>query len=355
MKRTIGLAIIVFITGIFTHCQKDKDEDDTGHNGGGNNPGSFKITGVSPEYIFWGEELTLTGTGFSTNKADYTFKFISDAQSCIENFQTTIISVTATQLKIKSPISTYANSLIKCGPNGINVIVTAKGKSDTAQGVKMVGWPSLTGVCYHYGGYTGNYLIPGDSAIIDMAGATGTYATVNNAHQNAKLYINGQLQNFVWRKSGSSCSGGAVELDAKVFGVRKKPTDPDWNNGWRLLPVELKVPNTDRVAKMDLLVTWLPDQEFHSISGPSAVSKSEGGNPFWTIKGKNMYYEKARFVPLTCAGIAQDVSFTGSVGFYDEEKLYMPLSILLAPCTYNVVLMAGDGENRVIGSIKVNP
>src|SRR5215218_10659389 len=121
----LGLALLLFA------CKKKSDDTNNGggnnnggNNNGGNNGGgsSFTITGASPEYLYWGDELTINGTGFSTNKADYNIRFITDLPGCnMGAFE--IISATASQLKVKTPIGAFNNTITKCGPSSDLLIV----------------------------------------------------------------------------------------------------------------------------------------------------------------------------------------------------------------------------------------
>lgn len=362
MKRIIFLACFGFLLLAFPSCKKDANNDDnSGSNNGGNNnggnAGTFKITGTSPEYVFWGDELTINGTGFSTNAGDYSFKFFS-GDPCIDNFQTQVYSATATQLKIKAPIGQSTTGQ-PCGPNSLSVVVTAGGKSDTAKAIKMVGWPRIIDVCSHYGGFAGNYFTPGDSAVLTLEGATGWHATVNNYHKNVKLRIGNDDVSFSWENITSGCgiAGGAkVNLDVAKYAERKCPTDPGWNNGWRPLTFTAYVPGTNRMVSKDILVNWQPTDRFYNFSGPQVVSKS-GGFPIaqWTVNGRNMFYEKARFTSLNCNVTPQEMTISSGNGFYNTITFDIPLSVLSANCSYNVSLVTRCGDVQGVGTIQIVP
>lgn len=334
-------------------CKKGNNDNGPGP---GPNPGSgnFTITSTSPEYVPWGEELTITGNGFSTNPSQYSFKFITDVPDCVDSFQTTILSLSSTQIKIKSPIGTFLGK--KCGPNNLNVVVTINGKSDTTDNIRMLGWPRLGAVCSHFGGASGDYFIPGDSALLDLTGIQSLYAQISGLQRNVQLLIGNTSQNFNW-SNVNSCSntGGAVVTIPISFAEVKCPTDADWNGGSRLVSFKAQVPGTNREDTRDYLVRWLPTSTYSGFSGPLTVSKSAGGNPFWTITGRNMYYEKVRFTPLTCSGIIQETDLVSGTSFYSSATFNIPLSVLLAPCTYNVSVVTRCGNVRGVGNIQITP
>ena len=353
---------------LFLVLSCNKTSDDNGNNpppgpgpgpGPNPNPGSsFTITSVSPEYLAWGETLTINGSGFSTNAADYSFKFPSD-NSCVDNFQTTVISASATQLKIKAPIGTWLNSDIKCGPNLASAVVTINGKSDTAD-FKMYGWPNLGEVCSHFGnGTAGDYFVPGDDALLTLEGATGIFAKQDNAHKNVELFVNGKKHPFTWYNGGGTCgntAGAVVNLSVEEFGFRKCASDPDWNGGWRPIKFKAQVPGTERFEEREYLVKWQPRFEFTGATGPTKVSKSAGGNPFFTITGKNLSYETVTFTPVNCqfASQSQTHTFNSGAKFYESENIYIPLSVLVAGCTYQVTVKTRCGTARLIGQVQVD-
>jgi hypothetical protein len=362
MKKIGVFLAAVFLTASLPFCKKSStDDNNSGNNNGGNNnggnAGAFKITGTTPEHVFWGEEITINGTGFSTNAADYTFRFIAN-EPCIDSFKTQVISLTSSQLKIKAPIGQYTSG-IPCGPNILNVVVTAGGKSDTTDNIKMVGWPRIIDVCSHYGGFAGNYFTPGDSAVLTLEGASGWYATVNNAHKNVKLRVGNDDVPFTWENFTSGCglAGGAkVNLDVNKYAERKCPGDPGWNNGWRSLTFTAYVPGTNRMVAKNILVTWQPTDRFYNFSGPTTVSKSAGG-PFqqWTINGRNMFFEKVRFTSLNCNVTPQEMTISSGNGFYNSITFDIPLSVLSADCTYNVSLITRCGDVQGVGNIRIVP
>jgi hypothetical protein len=350
--------LLLFCTAITLLACEKKSDDTNGGGGGGGGSTAFTIAAFTPDYLYWGDVLTITGSGFSTNKNDYNIKFINDYPSCnLGAFE--VISATSGEVKIKIPVGISASNGKKCGPTSDRIIVTINGKSDTTNGVRFFGWPRLQGVCTHFGGWAGDYVIPGDSVAMNMAGASGLYASVNNNNTNAVLTVDGINMPIAWRDY-SACTnslGGVITLDKEVFGKLKCSTDPDWGGGGRNLRFKISNPGTDRFDTVSFFVNWLPTQAFFNHTGSPSVSMSAGGFPSWTIKGKNMSYQKARFTTTFagCPATAQEVGISHSGTFYDEGVFPIPLSVLSVGCSYTVSLISHCGAVKILGGVQITP
>ena len=362
MKFSSAPLMLAALLSLLTACKKSNDNNNSGGGGSGGGGGggstSFNITGTSPEYVFWGDEVTINGTGFSTDKSQYSLSYGSGSNSsCPGGNDFQVISASATQLKVKLPLGKYTSSHRKCGPAYDVIIVTMNGKKDTTDLVKHIGWPNIGGVCTHFGQWAGDYLIPGDSTALNVSGATGIYAGVNNSNTNASLTVDGKNIPIGWRNY-SICTfglGGTITLDAEVFGELKCAGDPDWNNGQRKLLFKLFNPGTERFDTASYFVHWLPRMTYGGAAGPATVSISAGGFPQWTINGRYMYYQKARFVPVNCTGTPQEVAINHNGKFYNSGTFPIPLSVLSADCSYQIFLVTHCGTLRLIGDIKINP
>jgi hypothetical protein len=364
MKRHLPNYCLIFFCLVFFACKKKTDDT----NPGGNNPppppppppnsAGFTITSFSPQNPYWGEELTIKGSGFSTNKSDYSFKFLGDVVSCtMGSFE--LISASATELKLKPAIGISTNNGRKCGPSSDQLIVTAKGKSDTTDAINFLGWPRLQGVCTHFGGWSGNYLIPGDSVAMNMTGAVGIYASITGNNKNAELEVDGIKIPIKWRNYSACISGlgGVITLEKEKFAELKCSSDPDWGNGGRMLKFKIFNPGTERFDTASYFVEWLPVQNFSSFSGATTISMAAaaGSFPSWTIRGKNMSYQKARFTSTNCNLTPQEVTINHDGDFYDEGTFAIPLSVLTIGCNYTVSIINHCGQVRVLGNVKINP
>ena len=359
--------LLIILSLFLFNCKKKTDDTNGsgngngnggGGNGGGNNNGGapFVVTGTSPEYLYWGDELIINGTGFSTNKGDYKIKFMTDLPGCdIGPFE--ITSAAATQVKVKIPFGTLTNTIKKCGPSSDPLIITINGKSDTTDVVKFLGWPRIQGVCTHFGGSAGDYLIPGDSAALNMAGATGIFASINRSDTNAVLTVDGANMPVAWRNYTACFSslGGVITLDKETYGKLKCPTDPDWGGGGRNILFKLTTPGTNRFDTLSIFVNWLPRQGFSQHIGSPNISKSAGGFPTWKIYGTNMSYKKARFTATNCSLTTQEIDISHNSIFYDEGTIAIPLSILTVGCNYSVSIVSHCGNVRVLGGLMITP
>lgn len=352
---------------LFTACSKDKKEDDPGGGGGNNDP--VTITGTSPEFVFWGDQLTITGTGFSTTKADNFVWLMSDA-SCETNSQDStdwkkaeVLSATATQLTIKIPYTTGPGGF-PCGPDlGASLRITVKGKPTaiSPQLVKTMGFPVPISFCDNYGGgyYASAAARPGDSVLLTYAGL-GLINLHNSGNQSKiRLMVGNKSIPVKIRPGVSGCGtwGLTFKLELLDFGAAAcSPLDPAWSLAGKknIFKLSLEGVSQSAVTK-EFFVANLPYATYTGFSGPAQVSKSAGGNPFWTVTGKNMHYHRVRFDALApCTGTSGEVS-TVCNSFCDQFSFDIPLSLLNAGCTYSVRLIDQCGSTKLIGSVKINP
>src|SRR5688500_18800509 len=97
---------------ILAACSKpDNDKDDDP--GGGGNTDPVTISGTNPEFVFWGEPLTINGSGFSTVKADnfVWFKGINDCGTSLQDStdwnKAEVLTATPDKLVVSVPFTTY--------------------------------------------------------------------------------------------------------------------------------------------------------------------------------------------------------------------------------------------------------
>lgn len=349
--KPIHLFFLTLMMISLAACKKNNNPSPGPGPGPGPNPGNaINISSTSPEFIYWGEELTITGTNFSSNKNDYQVKFLTDA-SCTDTFQTVIYAATNNLLKIKTPIATYPSGK-KCGPTFASVIVTLNGKSDTAQ-LKMVGWPQVQSICNHFGvpdppglGRTG------DSLILDVVGATGVYASNHPNQKNFQLSINDTVVNYTWRPV---CNGRGAGI---VIPVEKFASVECGSPGYRSALFKVSIPGTQIFDTARMNIYFLPRTQFTDATGPATVSKLAGGNPEWNYYGSKMFYNKIRFIPENCA--SQTIEIPALVPpteptFYTHGFFYIPLSVMLAPCKYRILAVTPCNSFQLLGFVQVNP
>src|ERR1700674_1871795 len=88
-------AFYIFFVMLFASCKKTGGNSSHGSGTGGSNSMDLKVASFTPPNPYVIDELTITGTGFNTNKTSDTVIF---------NYQpATITSASATELKLQFP------------------------------------------------------------------------------------------------------------------------------------------------------------------------------------------------------------------------------------------------------------
>ncbi len=339
MKLTPALCSVIAIA--FAACSKGGGGNPGGGNPGGGNPGgnngNVTITSTSPAYVFWGEEVTITGTGFSTTVNDNVVYFKGN-QLCSSDTtwqKGTVTSASSTQLKVKVPFITKSNGVL-CGHDWARVRVTVGGKSVTRdEAVKFVG-PPVIGLCHPYGVTIGEYpntYRTGDSSVM-TAHLWTLYGRESGYYDKIKLYINGTLLNTVDRYwSGATCGGLTFVLDPSTYAAVSNCTVPSGYGGGpaRKFSFIAKVDGTNYADTTECYVFNQPKTTITGTTGSTNVSKSAGGNPAIEVKGKHMFFTQIRWTNSMEATFhtaeAPSLSATSiSVG--------IPLSLMVANRTY---------------------
>lgn len=361
------LSVTVLTLLLIASCGKPKDDDEGPGPGPGGNNDPATITSISPEFIFWGEQLTINGTGFSTTKTDNFVWIISD-DDCGTNPQDStdwkkaeVVSATATKLIIKVP-HTISTSGLPCGPDlSAGLRVTVKGKSTVVptQGIKPMGFPYPVAFCDDYPGYHGPLAIrPGDSVLLKYGGG-GMIPLHNSGNQSKiRLMIGSTPVPVKLRPGVTGCSTYGIAFQLGLLEFAKPgctPLDPTWGLAGETMPMRLYIDGvTQATVTKNIFVANLPKGTISSTSGPLIVSKSAGGNPFWTVKGKSMHYRKVKFIAASpCTGSVEASTVCNS--FCDEFNFNIPLSLLTPGCSYGVFLIDACDQSKSIGGIKINP
>jgi hypothetical protein len=352
----------------FYSCSND-DDDDTGPS----NPpagGKVKITGLSHEYIFWGEELTITGTGFSDIKAENIVTFVNSYPKTPGMKLTSdagdieIISASPTSIKIKVPYQAEPKSgtTIFRGEDFAQIEVAVKTEKDTSEQVKFIGLPRVGQFEYHYGWYDlGGVARSGDSVVIGggfyggLLGAGEAHPKQAGVYDKLRLHVDGISVPMKWRQIFTSVSGFGIYLPSSEF---SEMNCEDGDNGWgdRAMEFKFSVEGTDIENTRTLYVTYLPENSIISASGVEEVSKLAGGNPFWTVTGDDMYFSHAVFHP-TCGGGATnaevEIASPGTIN--SDYQITIPLSLMVENCVYTIYLKTPCDEVELIGDVWVKP
>lgn len=361
-KKLSGLSLVLIL--ITSACSKGNKDDDNPPGGGGG--GNVTVTSFSPESIVWGDLLTINGTGFSTNKADNFVWLLGDG-SCGSSYQDStgwrkaeVVTASETKLTVKMPF-TIDNDL-PCGHSNATIRVIVNGKMGASQSsVKGIGFAVPAGFCYWYGGayYAPGAIRVGDSAMLEYGGHAVGGLTSTGTISKLRLSVDGNAVPIQYRPGVSGCDSRAVTfvLDANKFGETKcEPKDAYWGGTGKKRNFKFYIEDQPQseVTK-EYWVFSLPDAEFAGASGPTTVSKAAGGNPEWTVTGKNMFYDKVRFIAQQpCTGTVEALT-TCTNSFCEQFVFGIPLSLLSAGCTYTIVLVDVCGGLKSVGSVKVNP
>lgn len=358
LAGTLALMMIV-------SCSDDANEPAPPPNPNPNpNPvgGDVTISSI-PDGVFWQEELTITGTGFSTVKEENIVKFTNVSPptvvGCNLNYTSAaggdieIVSASATQLKIKVPVK-LAHNVIEnievpsCGPRSADIEVTVKDKKASFTGVDFRPLPTISGFLYHYGWFDYPKLTRiGDSVMIG-GGLLATPPNSSKYWDDIRLSINGANMPIKFRTIGLE-SGWAFYLSADQFGEMNCSEEPD---GMAAREMEFKffLEGTDKSASRMLYVQYLPSMIASCKECPSPLNKAAGGNPEWVVTGQNMYYTEVRFSPVSpCTGATQGMAIT-SDPWTEEIRFEIPLSILTENCGYGVFL-ANECGVKYIGQV----
>lgn len=358
-KKIYSRIMVGFMVVCFS-CAKDSDPNpNPGPGPGPGGGGQVTITGVSSGYHFWGDEMEINGSGFSTVKEQNIIKFTSVSPTfTFCNLQYTseaggaieIISATATQLKIKVPLKLNIAGKPECGPEKANLEITVNGKKGTFNGVTFGALPYIGNFLYHYGWYDLPTISQvGDSVMID--GGILSFAGNPDLMAKVRLHVNGAPVPIKRRSFGVE-SGWAFILPPNDYAEINCDTDPD---GWgaRNMSFTISLEGTGKSATTDLMVQYLPHQDAHCTDCVASLSKSVGGNTEWKVAGTNMYYNRVRFQP-TCEEITQDMNLAAGT-FVDHLTFAIPLSILTPGCTYFVLLVDHCDGTKVLGQITITP
>ncbi len=345
---------LIYLAGVLAVLMMScSNDDDPTQDPGPTGPVS--ITNVETE-AFWNDELTITGTGFSSVKEENLVRFVNvtPKTSCSINYTSDggaieIVSASATQLVIKVPVRRNPFGDIVCGPSMAGIAVPVGGNQATSTGNKFRALPFLGLFTYHYGWFdVPNVTRVGDSVMIS-AGLLGEAPRQNPDWEKLKLLINGVNMPYKFRSIGLE-SGFAFYLPVSEYAVINCTEEPE---GWgaRLMEFKLKIEGTDKFSKRDLYVKYYPEQVASCSECQTTVSKSSSG-VVWKITGKYMSYTEARFSPYEpCTGPSQGVAITASL-WTDALQFTIPTSILQANCSYSVSLH-DECRSVVIGKVGI--
>lgn len=359
--KPIALAC-VFVAFLFTACSKGGD------NGGEQPPppppppppgGAPTITSTFPEYVFWGKELTIDGSGFSTKASD-NIVYLKGNKSCDTDTtwqKAEVLSATATRLKVKVPYIIRPNG-VPCGNDYAYVRVTVNNKSVTStKAVKQVG-PLQIEICHPFGVGPDGYpktLRPGDSSVVSAHLYT-LYTRESGYYDKIKLAVNDLHVETVDRSfPGATCGGLTFMLSPAAYsslGNCDKPF-PEWTGDpARKLRITARIDGTDFTDTADGYVFNQPITSITNVEGNTIISKSAGGNPSLLVKGKYMHFNTVRWSTLN----ELPISVAVNVGVTETEfYISVPVGQMLAGKTYSGSGINSCGKSVPITAVKIVP
>lgn len=354
MKSLATLLMIAFVIGA---CSKgNNDDDNPGGGGGGAGP---TVTATSPEYVFWGKELTVNGSGFSPD-ASKNIVYITGNMSCGDDTtwqKATVVSASPTKLVVKVPFVSKSNGTY-CGHDYGRVRVTVDGKSFTGNAnVKFVG-PLVMNVCHPFGVTIGNYpntFRPGDSSVISAHLYT-YYGRESGYYDKIRLSVNGSPLTSVDRTfPGATCGGLTFVLDAKTYSDINNCVVPTGYGGGpaRKFTFTAKVEGTDIETSTEAYIFNQPTQTIISATGPLSLSKSAGGNHYIKVKGKYMHFNK-----VVWRTVGENAFQTEAPGFdvnATETDIAIPISTMTAGKSYTAVAVSQCGDEANLFVIAITP
>ena len=321
----------------------------------GGSGGDLSISSASPEYTFWGDELTINGTGFSTKKTD-NFVWVDGISSCGSASKDSngwkkaeVVSATATQLKIKIPYAllNQPQGDRPCGNDNGVVRITVNGKF-AYYGIKMLAIPTV-------GSFVNtaspNAVRPGIDAIID---ASLGYLKIAGYADKIKISAGGthlSIQEYATQ----TINGFRFTLPpAQFVQMICSPIDGTYGEPGRQLPFKISVEGTNKESTTNFFVYNLHNNYNANNAGSLTFSKTGSGpNAQFTVAGLNMFFNKAKFIGTGGCGSAT-IDIPPCIAC-SELTIVVPLFSLNAGCSYTVQVEDACGRTKSVATVAITP
>ncbi len=355
---------LIFMSACLLFSACEKTPNDTTPTPGDN---KMKITGTPDAVIYWGDEVSITGTDFSANKADYEIAMAEFNIQHQDLNKPEIISATATGIKVRIPkiAKTKASGEVYYdGPDwGDRIIINIKGKKDTTEALKIAGWSDINDV---YAAEDGNTIMlsSGQYIELEISGATNALAPPE-AERNVELraVVKGEshLISFEWVEHSNNQATAKFYLDPKIFAdVTVCDGDNEWNNGYRDIEFEVKVPGRNAETTKKFKMKWHPISNTDAVYGTLTFHKTPEPyptNPAMIVTGVNMYHKMAEFVSYADPTLSTSIAIVtdGPPVFYAEGSISIPLYQLIEDHTYKVLLVDPCGKKKYFRDVKIVP
>lgn len=373
----------LLISGIFLIGLVGCAEEQNPGNPNTNNPtnptnpnptASVEISATSPEFTFWGDELTLTGKGFSTKLED-NFVWVKNETASLgtctsgnpndRNDSTgwrkaTVLKATSTSLTIKVPYKTASENSNNraCGAINPNISVTVNGKTAVSDKVKLLGIPYIADVCYTNSGWKGAGMIPGKEVEnqISIPGV-GLYGDDAGVEEKMKLLVNGVFLPLtkVVSTGPTNCSSSykfVIPLDF-ADGSCATPDPVLTGRFSNMMDFVAVIEGTTKASeKLTYPVMSFPDRTIKTFAQKS-FSYSAAGTPEIVLEGTGLnWYQEARFSSLNSQSCP--TATIGPVPSGDGTRLtvMIPLAQMVVGCTYTLTLVDVCGRiSNQVGSV----
>ena len=337
---TATVAVMIMVS-----CSDDSDDPSQNPNNPPPPPGGGEVTVTSiPNGVFWGDELTITGTGFSTAKEQNLVKFTKlPPLSCSLQYTSAtggdieIVNATATQLTIKVPLRVTSQGDPVCGPHSANIEVTVNGKTGTYEGVTFGPLPYIGQFNYHYGWFDVPKVTRVGDSVMLRGGLLATGPNDSEYWDKLRLSVDGQSVPIKFRSIALE-SGWAFFLPVKDFASRSCSDEPD---GWAAKEMDFTfhILGTSKKASRKLFVQHWPEVIAQCHDCPTTISVSNPIPQYWKIRGKNMSYSEVRFAPINATNTASQSIAVPSSPWAEEIEFQIPISILTADYQFSVSLV----------------
>lgn len=370
------VAFFLLVGSLLFACAEEQDPNNPNNNNN-NNPNNppvaakVEITGTSPEYLFWGEELTINGSGFSSKLEDnfvWIKQEVAALGTCLGESPTdslgwrkaTIVTATPTSLKIKIPYKTAAQNDGKrpCGAITPRVSVTVGKSTAVSQPLKLIGLPFIREICVPNSGFKGAGVIPGkDQDNILSLGGLGLYADDAGIDKKLKLNILSESVPLeVYEQSLATCSGAfKFRLPASLASGECTP-DPILTGRFaRKEDFVVSIDNTSiKSEPFSYPVASVPEITIATIPS-QRVSWSKAGNPAINVTGKNVnWLSEARFLSTNsnCPGTS-----IAPVPINPESTtVTIPLATMKVGCSYQLSFRTNCGTSTgQLATIIIDP
>ena len=358
MNTRITWAVLLITLTVINACKKNSNDDNNSNNNNnnGNAGGQLTITSTSPEFPFWGDDLTITGTGFSSNKSE-NFVWMAGTRGCSSSSsndstgwrKAEIISATATQLKIRVPydILKQAQGDRPCGDDYGNIHITVKGKTVVSKTIKMISLPAL----YEFRNTSSpNAVRPGFEAMLDAMVSPHLQA----AGYGDKIRISAEGKIIPIQSYSGTGFGYRFTLSPADFVRMQCTPDAYYGEPGRKVSFKIYIEGTDKLSTRDYFVFNLHNNYTADFMGNFTYSKIAGGNPQINFTGKHMFFLKARFLSQT-PGVPHVTIDIPSCSGCSEQFVSIPLSVLVENTSYAVWVMDECGRSKLIGNAMIKP